>query len=444
MFAIIDIESTGGSPRKARIMEIAVVVHNGERVIEEFATLVNPQIKIDRFVVALTGISDEMVSDAPTFEEISEKILSLTQNRILVAHNARFDYGFLKHEYRRLNIRFQRPNLCTVKMSQKLLPGHASYSLGKLCKDLDIPIKNRHRALGDAAATAVLLEKILFSDKKHLLDDLLKDELESATLPQHISAEEVDRLPEEVGVYYFRNQKGQAVYIGKSKNIRKRVLQHFNSDTDSKRFREMKEQIHSIDYQLTGSELVAELVEAGEIKRFMPEFNRAQRRKKYRYGLFLYEDDNGYQHLKSRLLHPEEKPVLQFTTKRWAERALVEIRKKYNLTQETRMQNEPHEYNAKLQRSISQYHFPEPNMLIIDQGRNFFEQSVVQIEDGNYVGYGFFSTEETEISSPADVIPFVDRDYNNPNKEQIIRKYLRKAKGLKLIPYEPEAILHDL
>jgi len=443
VFAIVDIEATGGSPKTARIMEIAIVVHNGERVIEEFSSLVNPQKKIDPFVVALTGISDEMVEDSPTFEDLAPKIAELTKDRIFVAHNVSFDYGFLRNEFSRIGVRFQRPNLCTVKMSQKLLPGHSSYSLGNLCNDLDIPVKNRHRALGDASATAVLLEKILFSDQKHLLDNLLKNELETASFPANISAEEVDQLPEDIGVYYFKNEKDQTIYIGKSKNIRKRVLQHFQNDKDALRFKKMKEQIHSIDYQITGSELIAEIVESGEIKRFMPEYNRAQKRKKYRFGLFVEEDKDGYMRLDCRLLNPDRRPFIQFTRKRSAEKALLGIRKKGDLTQETRIKTTPEEYNKKVVRALEKYNFSKPNLLIIDHGRNFFEKSVVQIEHGNYVGYGFFSIEEEIIQNPADIISFIKQDYNSPNKEAIIRKYLRKKNSFQLIPYSPEMVLES-
>lgn len=441
VFAIVDIEATGGSPSVARIMEIAIVVHNGERVIEEFSSLVNPLKKIDSFVVALTGISDDMVDDAPTFEELAPKIYELTKNRIFVAHNARFDYGFLRNEFKRVGVRFQRPNLCTVKMSKKLLPGHASYSLGNLCNDLEIPIKNRHRALGDASATAVLLEKILFSDQKHLLDDLLKNELETASFPSHINLQEVDELPEDVGVYYFKNEKGQPIYIGKSKNIRSRVLQHFQNDTNSARFKKMKENIFSIDYEVTGSELVAEILESGEIKRFMPEYNRAQKRKKYRYGLFLKEDADGYMRIENKLIHPSRKPVLQFTRKRWAEKALLNIRKNAKLNQQERMDNTPGDYNQKVLEATEKYTFSEPNILIIDYGRNAFEKSVVQIENGNYVGFGYFSIEEELIETPLDIINSVKVDYNSPNKEGIIRKYLRQKNSLQVIHYSSEVVV---
>ncbi len=443
MFAIVDIEATGGSPKVARIMEIAVVVHNGERVIEEFATLVNPEQRIDPFVVALTGISNEMVEDQPKFVDISEKIFELTKNRILVAHNVRFDYGFLKNEFSRLGIRFQRQNLCTVKMSRKLMPGMSSYSLGKLCKDLDIPIKNRHRALGDAAATTVLLERLLFNDKKQLVQDLLKHELNEAILPSNISKKMVDALPEETGVYIFYNEKEQPIYIGKSKNIRQRILRHFGNDVQSSRALQMKQEIHDIDYILTGSELIAELYEAGEIKRWMPKFNRAQRRKKYRYAVYYEPDQAGFYRLKMGLINPQIDPILKFTTKRWAEKAVNELNHENGLNQENRLRLGPEQYNQLVLQSLDRYFFEEPNVFIVGPGRNYFEQSVIQIENGHYVGYGFFNYEEVQIDSPKELLAFINKDYNSPDKEQIIRKHLRKKHRLKLITYSYDKIDHS-
>lgn len=433
MFAVIDIESSGGNLKTSRITEIAIIIHNGKRVIEEFCTLVNPETPIDPFVVALTGISNSMVDDAPTFNEIADRINLMTKNRIIVAHNSRFDYGILKNEFKRLGKRFQRKNLCTVKMSRKLLPGHSSYSLGKLCDDLNIPIKNRHRAMGDAAATTVLLEKMLFTEKKSLLKDLLKDELDTANLPKHVSPEEVNNLPEEIGVYYFLNEKQQAIYIGKSKNIRKRILSHFSSDVQSKRFSELKEKTYTFDYQITGSELVAELLEAGEIKRFMPDFNRAQRRKKYRYGIFSKIDDDGFHRLFIELLHPEEKALLKFTSKKWAEKSLSDLILQHKLSQEKRLHLGCKSYNKIVEKAIRQFHFEEPNLLIIDEGRTFFEKSIVLIQYGHYFGYKFIDEDELESQDMTDIIQSVPKDYNSPDKEKIIHRHLQKNKQLKTI-----------
>ena len=440
MFAIVDIEGSGGSPKTARIIEIAIIVHNGKRVIEEYSTLVNPEQSIDPFVVALTGISDEMVSTAPTFAQIVNKVDELTKGRIFVAHNSRFDYGFIRNEYKRLGKRFQRKNLCTVNMSKKLLPGHNSYSLGKLCDDLDIPIKNRHRALGDAAATTILLEKMLFSSKKGLINELLNDELNRANLPPQINEEVVNKLPEETGVYYFLNQKGQPIYIGKSKNIRKRVIQHFHSDKESKRFLELKQKVHDFDVQLTGSELISEIIEAGEIKRFMPEFNRAQRRKKYRHGIFIDYDDDGYGHLTEHLLHPDRQPVLQFTRKRWAEQAISKLNQQFQLTQDLRIQQTSETYNERLETAIASFHFDEPNFILFDEGRHYGEQAVILIKNGLYYGYEFISNDLIEQGNMELLLDTIPKDYHSPDKDQIIRKHLRKKKKYHKTIFHPEEI----
>jgi len=433
LFAVIDIETTGGSPKTGRIIEIAIVVHNGKRVIEEYSSLINPETPIDPFVAALTGITDDLVADAPTFEEILDTIERLTKGRVFIAHNARFDYSFVKQEYRRLGKPFQRRNLCTVVLSKKLLPGHASYSLGKLCQDLDIPIKNRHRAMGDAAATAVLFERMMFNDKKRLIEDLLKDELEGAILPPNLDARVVKRLPEETGVYYFLDEKGQKIYIGKSKDIRARVLNHFSNDLASERFRQMKDEIHDIVFEVTGSELVAELLEAGEIKRFMPKYNRAQRRKKYRYGVFVKEMEDGYTKLSVDLIHPDRTPLLKFTSKKWAEKAVSDLRKKYSIDPALKETLDIDEYNDRIVQATQKYHFTHPNLLIIDEGRTFDEKVVILIQHGEYKGYGFF--DPTYVTGePEELLSYVKNDYDTPDKRQIVRKHLQKRNRFELIP----------
>ncbi|MCU0366765.1 MAG: 3'-5' exonuclease, partial [Bacteroidales bacterium] len=166
MYAVVDIETTGGSARLERITEIAVYIHDGTRVVEEFSTLVNPERNIPYFITSLTGITNEMVEDAPRFFEVAKKIVEITEGRVFVAHNARFDYSFIRQEFSMLGYNFKRPLLDTVALSRKLLPGHRSYSLGNLCKDLGIEINGRHRASGDALATVKLMELLLEKDRE--------------------------------------------------------------------------------------------------------------------------------------------------------------------------------------------------------------------------------------------------------------------------------------
>lgn len=161
MFVIIDIETTGNNPKYGSITELAIYQHNGQKVVNHFTTLINPEIDIPYYITKLTGIDNMMVSNAPKFYEIAKTIIELLKGNIFVAHNVSFDYQFIKEEFSRLGYNFNSKTLCTVKLAKQLLPGHQSYSLGKLCSDLGIKIKDRHRADGDALATVKLFEILL-------------------------------------------------------------------------------------------------------------------------------------------------------------------------------------------------------------------------------------------------------------------------------------------
>ena len=435
LFAVIDIETTGGNMRSDRITEIAIIVHNGQRIIEEYSTLVNPLKPIQPFVSALTGISNEMVLDAPTFNEVIDKVEELTANRIFVAHNARFDYGFMKNEFHRTGRTFRRKLLCTVTTSKHVFPNRRSYGLGNLCQDLNIEIHDRHRAHGDAAATAILLEKLLFNDKKKIIKDLLKGELATTNLPAPISNELVDELPEETGLYYFHNEKGQIIYVGKSKNIRDRVISHFRNDANSTTSLKMKEDIHDISFDVTGDELIALLKESDEIKRWMPEYNKAQRRQKYRYGIFIGEDQDGYYKFDIELLHPDREPFHKFRTKRRAETFLGHLFNRNDVTTSMKKSLKSRAYNKKVDAAISRFRYPTDNFLLVGHGRMIHERSVVQIKDGQYVGFGFFDPVIT--GSDVEAIKEAIKPYrNNPDIRRIILTYIRKnKKRLTMVSY---------
>jgi len=448
LFTIIDIETTGGSPVNDRIIEIAIVVHNGKRVIEEYASLINPERHISNWITALTGISEDMVSDAPTFREVAERIQELTHQRVFVAHNARFDYGFVKQEFNRIGVRFSRKQLCTVKLARKILPGYRSYSLGNICSDLKIPVDNRHRAFGDAEATAVLFEKLMFNDRHELIHSSLKSELETSSLPPNMKWEQIDALPEETGVYYFLDEKGKNLYIGKSKNIRKRIIQHFAGDLKQARFRSLKDRAYDISFEQTGNELIALLQEASEIKRFMPEFNMAQRRQKYRYGIFIDEDENGFLNLKSDLLHPDKNPVIKYANKKRADGMILHWLENYQLHPQRcgfdHETNNPllekdslQSYNDRVLSAVKKHMYDRPHFLIIGEGRKLEEKSIVAVENGKYLGFGFFEPEFVS-GNPEELKSFIQPGYDNPDIHRIIRAHLKKRKSDKIIYYHPE------
>lgn len=161
LYAVVDIETTGSKFPGNNIIDLAIIRHNGRKVISEWHSLFKPEVPIPPFVVELTGIQEHMVADAPRFESLAAEVMQQLEACTFVAHDVNFDYNFLRHELKQAGFNLELPKICTLKSSRQFLPGHASYSLGKICKDLDIPIEARHRAIGDARATAALFEHII-------------------------------------------------------------------------------------------------------------------------------------------------------------------------------------------------------------------------------------------------------------------------------------------
>ena len=289
IYSIIDIETTGGYRDGNKITEIAIINFDGKKIIDQYSTLINPERSIPYMITKLTGISNDMVCDSPKFYEVAKKIVEMTENSIFVAHNVFFDYNFIQREFNELGFIFKRPKLCTVRMARKALPGHISYSLGRICKDLGIKIQDRHRALGDCLATVELFKKIIASDPS-VIENFVSKEAKRLALPSNVDRNEFESLPEKTGVYYFYGKDGQLLYVGKSKNIKNRVSGHFRVDVKNKRDLELKNQVVHIDYRLTGNELAALLLECNEIKTLRPHYNRQLRYKKYSIAVHLREN----------------------------------------------------------------------------------------------------------------------------------------------------------
>lgn len=439
LYAVIDVETTGLSPRAEKITEIAIYTHNGERIIEEFSTLINPEKKIPFQITRLTGINNQMVKDAPKFYEIAKKIIEITEGKILVGHNVSFDYNFIKSEFKSLGYDFNSKTLCTVKLARKLIPGKKSYGLGNLCKELNIQILDRHRASGDALATTKVLELLLSVDQA-AADKSLKD------FNSNLSKSIVQQLPEKAGVYYFYNSKQTLIYVGKSKNIKSRVLSHLSNNLTRKAV-EMKDVIADVDYKITGSELVALLLESDEIKTYKPLYNRAQRRTLYNYGLYKFKDDHGYIHLNILKLIDGTAPITSYTTMNEAKQHLYTMVEEYQLCQKlcdlyksdgacfhyqihqckgACIQKEtPINYNLRVNKAIENYQFKNDSILIIDKGRNEDEKSVIKIEKGKYLGFGFFPVNGCKITVE-DLNNYIKKHNDNKDVQQIIRSYLRR------------------
>lgn len=455
-YAILDIETTGGSPKHEKITEIAIFIHDGEKLIEEFSSLVNPEKNIPPFITGLTGITNEMVADAPRFFEIAKKIVELTEDRIIVAHNVNFDYGFIKSEFKRLGYDFNRESLCTVKLSRKLIPGFKSYSLGKLCNQLKIEINGRHRAAGDAYATVRLFELLLKKDNE-LTSGLISAPFPSGRIKNlngFLTPEKIGEIPATTGVYYLHDSEGNLLYIGKSKNIHSRILSHLGNK-NSRRSMELRERIAGISFELTGSELIALLLESFEIKKNQPRYNRAQRRNSNGWGLYSFYDKHGYINFEIKKTGEKNSiPVTGFNNKKEGVSMLTSLIEKHWLCQklsglyqtdgscfhyDIRQCNgacigkEPVKtYNERANRLIKAFEFEIENLLIIDKGRTINERSLVMIEKGVYKGYGYYDLSDSYLNIE-ELKECINSSVDNRELRQIVKSWLRKNKPEKLL-----------
>ena len=456
MYAIIDIETTGGSAHLEKITEIAIYQHDGNEITDEYVSLVNPERNIPYFITNLTGITNEMVEDAPRFYEIAKKIIELTEGRIFVAHNARFDYSFIRQEYKSLGFNFKRSILDTVALSRKLLPGHSSYSLGNICDDLSISINGRHRAAGDALATVRLFEILMARDidMNGGRSSLLKNTRMSKLNPR-LDTAKIEMIPDEPGIYYFYNEKGDLIYIGKSRNLQQRINTHL-SNNSTNRAMEMRDLIADISWERTGSELIALLKESSEIKRNKPVYNRAQRRTGFQWGIFRFIDSNGYLNYRYGQINDDEIPVSVFTSKEKTKSKLCSLVDTYNLCQKLSGlydtegacfhyqvgicrgacigKESPGEYNERAAKATEEFIFSRRNFFIIDKGRDNEERCAVKIVNGKYNGWGYFNINDMGFGLSA-VHDCINPSGDNSDIQVILKQYLRSNRVEKIIEF---------
>lgn len=468
LYAIVDIETTGGRAGRDRITEIAIALHDGEKIIDTYETLINPETVIPFGITQLTGITQAMVEGAPKFYEVAKKIVEMTEKAVFVAHNVRFDYSFIREEFKHLGYTYSRRQLCTVRLARKAFPGLPSYSLDNLIRHFNIPFRNRHRAMGDVEATTILFEKILAKEEsEQQMKDLINLGVKESRLPKNITLEQLHTLPEVAGVYYFHDDKGEVVYVGKSINIKKRVMEHFAKTTN--KASKLQKYVDDISFEITGSELVALLFESYEIKRLRPPINRAQRLRNFPYVIYQYFNEKGYLCLdiakptakvRKTLNVVAEYPKIA-SAKGYLARALSQFELcAYHCNIEAG--NQPcfnyhvkkchgscidkelvEDYNERAQDAI-EYLLTifEEDFFVIDAGRTETEKSVVLVESGHYAGYGYIEMEEiVGESSLRNVIkPF----QGNAETAKIIRRFLAGKHKAKVVPIaKKDTVYHD-
>ena len=452
MYAILDIETTGGQYNEEGITEIAIYKYDGHEVTDQFISLVNPEKPIQPFVVKLTGINNAMLRSAPKFYEVAKRIIEITEGCIIVAHNAQFDYRVLLTEFSRLGYNFDRQSLCTVELSQKLMPEQKSHSLGKLVRALGIPMSDRHRATGDALATVQLFKLLLAKDvTKEIVKSLIKTETKKGLAPKLFDL--LEGIPSITGLYYIYKENGDLVYIGKSTNIKKRLNQHFTAT--SGKSKRIQRDVFTVNYEETGSELIALLKECQEIKINKPVYNRAQKKTVFPWSVYVDKNAEGYLCLKLQKTDGRKREIVSFASITDGKNALHRIVSQYNLCKKLNEleppvkdncfgyelntcngacigDEPPQEYNKRVQEFVDNNSFYNQSMIIIDRGRTVDERSAVLIEKGEYKGYAFFNLnyQITKIEILKNILIQME---NSKDAKNIIKSYIRKKKALKIV-----------
>ena len=299
---LLDCETTGGRASYHRITEIGLLVVEGGQVVEQWQTLINPERSIPAGITRLTGITQEMVNQAPKFAEVADELLAKLNDRVLVAHHARFDYGFLKREFARMGVKYHDQPLCSVKISRLLYPQFKRHGLDHIIRRFGLSINNRHRAMDDAQMiwrfflkTSQIHQQ---DDIKAVCDQLLKEH----TLPSRIRRADIDRLPRSPGVYYFYDERDVLLYVGKSINIRQRVLSHFSQDHQNHKDLKMSASIARIEFDSTLSDFGAQILESNQIKELRPLYNTRLRKIRRLFRMSCEMHERGY-------LYPDIKAV---------------------------------------------------------------------------------------------------------------------------------------
>jgi DNA polymerase-3 subunit epsilon len=425
LYSILDVETTGGKFNEEGITEIAIYRFDGEKIVDQFVSLINPEIPIQPFVQQLTGINDKMLINAPKFYQIAKRILEITENSILVAHNSSFDYRMLKIEFERLGYKFYISQLCTVKLSKKIIPDLKSYKLGNLVKNLGIPISNRHRASGDALATVELFKLLLLKDNEKVIVNSLITETKPSSKNKWQKL--INKLPNDVGIYYFHDQNGKIIYIGKSNNIKNRVNQHLTGK--SKKSLNIQLEAFDITFERTGSELIALLKENTEIKKHKPKFNKLLKKIIKKFCLEICENLDGDKYL--RICHYDDTVnyLECYSSLKTANNRLEFFKKKYELSDSIKKNN------TNINLLIKDLSYKFKNMLLIDKGRDIDEKSVIVVKNNNYIGYGFFTLNH-QISNFEVLDSLIVKNEYIENSKEVILKYLKKHKIEKLINFD--------
>lgn len=398
MYAIVDIETTGSFASENGITEIAIILFNGIEVEERYETLVQPRFPIPKFVSHLTGITNAMVASAPLFSEVALVVHRMLQNRIFVAHNVNFDYSFIKYHLRESGFELNEKKMCTLKLAREAFPGMQKYGLGSLCRNLEIPVENRHRAGGDADATCILLDMILKKGGEKLIRHYFKKENRAQILPPNLPSTALQKLPASPGVYHFHNEQEKIIYTGKAKSLKVRVVGHFTGFNTSRKRQDFLRKIYAVSYTECATELAACILESIEIKKHWPEYNISQKNAEQLYGIYAFEDMKGYMRLAINKVNKSLAPISFYALYADAHRALWKLVHSYDLSaQLCFLDKTPFDhasldpsknYNEKVRSAIENLQQVQEDFILVEKPTSGKGNFCILIEHGQFFGMG--------------------------------------------------------
>ena len=397
-FAITDIETTGSHASGNSIIEVAVLVLENNEIVEEYQTLINPESKLPPYITTLTGINDSMLVNAPVFEDIADDLFEVLKDAIFVAHNVSFDYSFIKASFEHVGIKWSPPKLDSIKVARKAFPGLRSYGLANVCLELNIRNDAAHRAMGDARATLTLFDKCIAILGEEAIEALTIEKNKALYLPAHLDRETFESLPSTTGVYFLLNKQQKPIYIGKAKNIKKRVYQHFCTDPKSSRMQAFMADICDVQFQETGTELLALLIEDQNIRQHWPKHNGAQKKKPHQYHILRYTDQLGYERLAIQLTGKYQSCVRSFSSHSKATAWLYELAEEGGLDHRllglsmfdtSLAMPDVKAHNQNLESALRENESKLPTYLLKGKGRHEQEESFIYIERQKIVGYGY-------------------------------------------------------
>lgn len=450
MYAVIDVEATGGKKGEESIIEVAIFLYDGKKVVDQLISLVQPDREIDVYVQKLTQITPKMVKTAPKFHELAKRIIEITEGAVIVGHNVEFDYRMFKQEFSKLGYTYYRETIDTLPLSEKHFPEADSYSLGKLSKSLGIPVSDRHRASGDARATLELFKLIQDKDSSK---DIVSQEIITENKKTSLKFDSIlNELPNEIGVFYIFDKHKKIIYLSKSVNIAQsaRKLLTGKSNLSNK----IKLTAVEITYEITGNELISWLKENHEIKTLKPSLNENQQKLNFPFTIYV-DEKNGYKQLRIDRTDYDSKLnyVLRMNSYNNAVRLLSLISEEYELCSKINEMyvgegaclgyavgechgacveaESPESYNTRFGKFLSKVCLENKSLLIIGKGRNLSEKSFTWFKNGTCKGYGYFDL-NNQIKTEELVQKRMIAIEENENMNSMTRGFLFSEKYLEI------------